>query len=850
MQTGRPDLDTADPIRLVGKCRGVPEQWAATGYSLEDHLIDTAAFGVGLLRAGIAPDLPWLPLLAGWHDIGKATLEFQRKLPVCPPELAGPRPISEKGHARWSGVIVAERLTGEHSNNAALVLAGHHGRIPTELPEAADLEHLERGLGSRLDEERTRVLDLLERLVGGVPAAALERRRSAVVAGWVVLADWLASQEQFIERRLADMVDSPDARFDQALGAASATLRDLRLSFPEQPKRIVAAGFSSVFPTIAGPSSLQASLMESFEPAGPGIIVITAPTGEGKTEAAFIAAAALGEAAGREGLFWAMPTMGTADGLADRFDAFAATTRGRGGRVIHSLTGITRPVTEDPAPAEQWFGTSSRRNLLAPMAIGTIDQALLAVVATRFTQLRLAALSNKVLVIDEAHTVDPYMAALTLRLLEWCGALEIPVVLLSATMPNRLAAEFLTAYIAGARGDPNPAPELEFPGWVSWDKANGFRAAAPDPRRRWALQIERHPTPADELPEAIARQVTELSGSAAVLCIVSAVGRCQAVYELLPSDLRSSTTVLHSRLRLGDRQARSEELQHRHGRAAPPAPGRVLIATQVAEVSLDVDFDVLVTDVAPVASVLQRAGRIHRHAERERPTLHASPVAHVYYPALADGQPDLTESNALPYHLADLEATLRLLTGPVQIPDDLQHLVDEAQRPTGTDADLDRALQAHTERSQARLVRIAGPHEEGILDDLTSPADPDTFNPRTRLAVDSHRVLPCWTTPDGLATAPHGPPLNGRSAPSRERQLELLLLSIPVSVTSERWRWVTALDTLGALLPDWEKTPVGDLRLLPMESLTHSQTLGGHRVIIDPELGLRLETTPPCSAST
>ncbi len=80
-----------------------------------------------------------------------------------------------------------------------------------------------------------------------------------------------------------------------------------------------------------------------------------------------------------------------------------------------------------------------QRPLLAQFAVGTIDQALMAVLPVRHNALRLLALSCKTFIVDEAHAYDPYMQVLLGRLLNWLGAYGVPVVLLSATLRRRSA---------------------------------------------------------------------------------------------------------------------------------------------------------------------------------------------------------------------------------------------------------------------------------------------------------------------------------------------------------------------------------------------------------------------------
>src|SRR5207248_6281763 len=96
--------------------------------------------------------------------------------------------------------------------------------------------------------------------------------------------------------------------------------------------------------------------------------------------------------------------------------------------------------------AEEWFARNKKQALLAPFGVGTIDQALLAVLQTRHVFVRLFGLAGKCVVLDEVHAYDAYMTTLMERLLRWLAALGCPVMLLSATLPRDKRVKLLRAY--------------------------------------------------------------------------------------------------------------------------------------------------------------------------------------------------------------------------------------------------------------------------------------------------------------------------------------------------------------------------------------------------------------------
>ena len=343
--------------------------------------------------------------------------------------------------------------------------------------------------------------------------------------------------------------------------------------------------------------------------------------GSGKTEAALILAQRMLEARKGRGLFLALPTMATADAMFRR----ASDVVGRLFRVAPSLTlahgrarlsvpfhDIVGREAGEPGDVTcaPWLADTRRRALLADVGVGTVDQALLAAMPTRFATLRLWGLASKILIVDEVHEMgDPYMAAVLRQLLYGHAMLGGSAILMTATLPLDQRAALISAFRAGA-GQP-PAPELD---WVypALTVAGGSALAIP------AIASLRGPIVVRRLPaasEALNRLVSAVAAGAACVWIRNAVDDAIAAVQALrqcgvPADL------LHARFALTDRKRIEAAAVDRFGKDRPSRVGRVLVATQVVESSLDLDFDVMVSDLAPMASLVQRAGRLWRHMDR------------------------------------------------------------------------------------------------------------------------------------------------------------------------------------------------------------------------------------------
>ncbi|MDR4471080.1 MAG: CRISPR-associated helicase Cas3' [Nitrospira sp.] len=285
-----------------------------------------------------------------------------------------------------------------------------------------------------------------------------------------------------------------------------------------------------------------------------------------------------------------------------------------------------------------------KRSLLATFGLGTVDQAFLGVLYLGIFFLRLFALAGKTVIFDEIHAYDVYMSRLFRRLLAWLRALDTHVILLSATLPAGLRNELISAW--GAKPETEAAAGVPYPAVWSISEGQCHRLTnGLTPAWGQYARLIRHDTD----PEAIAASVVAaLETRATVGVICNTVNRAQKVYmairERLPEGMDEEDVLLfHARYLFHARQTREKHAGERFGKTRPDLRPAILVATQVAEQSLDLDFDVLFTDIAPIDLLLQRAGRLHRHT-RLRPEAFASPILYWHCPETEEGTlPDLSE---------------------------------------------------------------------------------------------------------------------------------------------------------------------------------------------------------------
>jgi len=447
----------------------------------------------------------------------------------------------------------------------------------------------------------------------------------------------------------------------------------------------------------------------------PGFVLIEAPTGEGKTEAAFYLADHWNRALGQRGCYVAMPTQATANAMLGRFQDYLQAAYPDQTVNLHLLHGQAalsdeyqqlqhiRQVHDDDESgagevvARGWF-TYRKRGLLGPFAVGTVDQALLAVLRTKHVFVRLFGLANKTVILDEVHAYDTYTSTVLDRLLEWLAALGSSVILLSATLPSHRRAELLAAY-GGKQAQPD---EPRYP-CITWTCEGTDGAATFEVERRAPLALSWVDADLDALSCRLKDALTD-GGCAA--CICNTVKQAQATYLALKDTLAGSDIELdlfHARFPFAERHQREQRTVSQFGKDddAQRPKKAILVATQVIEQSLDIDFDLMVSEVAPVDLLIQRAGRLHRHAHHERPQGLATPTLWLMRPPEDDtGLPDFGLSAYVYSEYVLLRTWLQLSRREsILVPDDVSPLIEAVYTQECETAGLSSEFQARMSRA-------------------------------------------------------------------------------------------------------------------------------------------------------
>jgi CRISPR-associated endonuclease/helicase Cas3 len=647
------------------QAQGDADRW----HPLVCHVIDVAHVAGELLREAVsrrvieracaamhldrAEAIGWLSFWVGLHDLGKASPAFQAKW------TPGKQRLADRGfefhhpahgsfeHGSVSAVAIEQLLCSRFgiarpvAVRIGQAVGGHHGEVPTD-GELLHCARSRRQMGSATwHHAREAVVAHLVRALGigpwtGAPDALHEDHGFfAFLAGFTSVADWLGSMSEVF-----GFAPEVASLAEYALKSRKLATSVLQRTGWRRAVPVAASDFVSLFGRPPWPLHEAIASATATLQAG-SLVIVEAPMGEGKTEGSLMIAETLAARDGQDGVYIGLPTQATSNQMFGRVKRHLDRTRPEsrsnlqlvhGASWLHEGFGELRAVfdrSEDGAVvAEGWF-LPKKRALLAPYAVGTVDQALMGVLRTRHALVRLYGLAGKTVILDEVHAYDTYTGTLLERLVAWLAAMGTSVVVLSATLPSATRRRLAEAYSSGAA----PLANVPYPRITTVGRDGGVRVLPFEGRRGpMRVALERTgPALAD-----VARDLVQRSkDGGCVAWILNTVARAQAAYRAVAAlrdagELAADTNVslLHARFPYEDRAYRERDADRRFG---PPGEGRqrplraILIGTQVLEQSLDLDFDLMVTDLAPIDLVLQRAGRLHRHRRDARPAALAEP---------------------------------------------------------------------------------------------------------------------------------------------------------------------------------------------------------------------------------
>lgn len=761
--------------------------WAKSGddsgsLSLPQHLLDSAGAAGAVydtwvaksLKRRLAEDLDlseqqvrdlyvWL---AGTHDVGKACLKFQTQLEKrggyehlvstladagLPLRAGGlERGRNKMPHSICSGRLIANWLmdngfdydTAEWLASAA---DAHHG-VPSGAGERDHIDTILSTYAPEWQEVHRELLDTMTDAVG-VQGTLEQLKRSnkndaaamQLLTGLVVMADWVASNPDAFPMVVSG---SQDERVRSGMSATDLTR-------PWTGKAVegdVDKQFQSSFnwPENYKARSVQAAMVDVARTVSePTLIILEAETGVGKTEAALAAAHVIANATDAQGIYFAAPTMATANGLLERTIAWAENTTESESvsslYLAHSKNQLSQPyqklrfkgVGEDcpsgqNVVASTWM-SGRRRGLLSNVVVGTVDQVLMMALRQRYSMLRHVALAGKIIILDEVHAYDTYTSDYLQTTLEWLARYGATVIMMSATLPP----ERRNALVKSYTGQEIPQPSDAYP-LITVASRSGQRSVTPEASpSNLVATIEVVEDSLEDMEERIGALLAD-GGVALIIC--NTIARAQETYQTLATSYPGEVELHHAGFMAWERSEKEDRLRAELGPNAHRGTGRphrkIVVATQVAEQSLDIDADVLFTDIAPMDLVIQRIGRLHRHTrpDTDRPEKLRKPHVFVRGIEALRPHPVLNSGAEAIYGSKILLATILHLPAAFTRADDVATLVRnvyEAEQDVPPEwaeewakAQVAEDARVEAARGRSRSFRLKSPAECRELGDL------------------------------------------------------------------------------------------------------------------------------------
>lgn len=672
---------------------------------------------------------------AATHDLGKSTAFFQNFITKSCPEkleelhdrgfaIRGVYPKSKRiSHAYAGQWILQSDTTGfQIHESLAMVVGAHHGR-PID-GGAVDLLrfypfHI---YGTETDRNIKKLWkevwqDLIDQAVelSGVKSVselpALSANGQVLLSGLLIAADWIASNTAYFP------LISPDDYGDEGMYPGRVQKGWEKVDFPEGWHSGIYSMDEEMFQERFGftPNEVQKCMLEAANNTeNPGIFILEAQMGSGKTEAALGAAEVFACRKQAGGIFFGLPTQAASNGLFERLYAWAQRVSEDTVNAIKlahcaaefqeeyrqlllkgQAEGNEDRVEDDPEQdgleVHSWF-QGSKRALLSEFVIGTVDQFLMASLRRKHFMLRHLGLAGKVVVIDECHSYDAYMCVYLERSIEWMAAYGVPVILLSATLSKErreaLAESYVKSYSKYYLGKRKPEVTYE---WLAGKEDAGYPlltwTEGETVRQKKIEQIVPGKTVKITYTDSISdmvRRLDERMAEGGCACVIANTVKCaQQIYDECRQRMRDMNIILyHAQYTMPDRIKKEKHLLKNMGKLSGNRERHrlIVIGTQVLEQSLDYDADIMVTQLCPMDLLLQRIGRLHRHEKRNGNKENYSRPAGLQEPEcmiLRDNGELYDSGTGKIYKDYLLMRTAQLLPDVIKIPDDISFLVQK-----------------------------------------------------------------------------------------------------------------------------------------------------------------------------
>ena len=642
----------------------------SAGFSVPGMNVYQHCRGTGLVAGGLREMYPYLEskgffpkgfqLIAALHDVGKIYPDFQKRIISNLPEASrlermaklGLENAAPLGNAPPHPAVSQAALREVMGDSVAYIGGAHHGAITQTAPVPTSPI----AGGKPWQDARMMLLSQLENVFGSDAPQEIPQFLVDFLLGLVIVSDWISSSVS-----LADLMREGDSIFIERVSAAGFHRHSYRQGL----------SFKDIFGFDMRPEqNLLADMV-----AGPGAYVLEAGMGSGKTEAALYCAYRILAAGKGEGLYFALPTAMTSREIYKRVVAFLGkvlVNEEADAKLVFGGSTLDNVVFSGKFTEPGWFD-SRKRLILAPFGVGTIDQALMSVIAVRHSAVRAFGLAGKVVILDEVHSYDSYTSNLIDRLVRELRDLGATVIILSATLRSSSRRSLL------GLSDSHVLPG-NYPSVTAVDESGNVSCKGLEENSVKTVILEHE----ENYDRALDKAVEEALLGRYVLWIENTVDEAQAAYRTMAArcDGLCEVGLLHSRFTGADRRKKERRYVQMYGKdsweSRASGPGCILIGTQVLEQSLDIDADVLFTRLAPADMIFQRIGRLWRHNHVERA---GNAVCHLIHPPLqaVEADPNVLGPSAAVYEPFVLYKSLRSFCGrnTLLVPRDIRPILEE-----------------------------------------------------------------------------------------------------------------------------------------------------------------------------
>ncbi|WP_019776147.1 CRISPR-associated helicase/endonuclease Cas3 [Streptococcus sobrinus] len=687
--------------------------------------------------------------LAAVHDIGKATPAFQTQKGYTNSEDLNLRLLEKLEHPGFEGISSVQLKKPEQSHHSiagqyllytygveediSTIIGGHHGKpidstddyksqggsYPTNYFQ---IQNLENKIHQKWKENQRRIFNWALELSGFTDVDELPKIKQpaqVILSGLLIMADWIASNEHYFP-----LITIDDTEVKNKSERTASGFRKWKKAGLWEPR--VITNFKGVYEKRFGfePKDVQTVLADTIVNTGkPGIFILEAPMGVGKTAAALVAAEQLAAKTDRNGIFFGLPTQATSNGIFPRIEKWLESIqedleenisihlvhgKAQLNKDFAQLSQLSENINIDEADngsviVNEWF--SGRKTAsLDDFVVGTVDQFLMVALKQKHLALRHLGFSKKIVIIDEVHAYDAYMNQYLLEAIRWMGAYGVPVIILSATLPAERRVELLKSYMLGLGKEFNKKERKELAEVLRTDayplityNDGGEVRQITDFQQDKNKMIRVKSLREAELLETVDK---ELFDGGVIGLVVNTVKRAQELAKTFAEKFgEDMVELLHSGFIATQRVQKEKDLLQMIGKNAQRPKRKIIIGTQVIEQSLDIDFDVLISDLAPMDLLIQRVGRLHRH-DIERPVRHENSKCYV----LGTSESlDFEEGSSFVYGDYLLARTQYFLPDFIHLPADISPLVQKVY-DFEHDIDFDDELNVKYIESQKQYI--------------------------------------------------------------------------------------------------------------------------------------------------